>query len=261
MARIVMIAAFVACAGCAGALRPATSSQRPNEDALLVLTGLGYGRDGQRAWQSLAAEMAARGIDLYVPDYLTRSGLASSRENLDEFIREARLDRYARVHIFAFIAGAWTVNPLVDAARLPNLASVIYDRSPYQERAAAVVVSQHPVFAWLRYGKTVFEIARTPYAPITRPGVNVALLVESKPSPFMRRHEKAAQERGPLAFDCGAFLQRYDDCAYVPLSHGELYARMRDVWPEILSFVRTSRFTSNITRTPPIGDPLGRPRS
>jgi hypothetical protein len=56
-------------------------------DALLVLTGFGYGRAGRKALRA-------------------RSGLVASRTKLERFIREQRLDRYERLHVFAFIAGA-----------------------------------------------------------------------------------------------------------------------------------------------------------
>ena len=49
--------------------------------------------------------------------------------------RENHLDRYRRVHVFAFIAGGWTFNPFGEAGTLPNLSTIVYDRSPYQERA------------------------------------------------------------------------------------------------------------------------------
>jgi hypothetical protein len=78
--------------------------------------------------------MAREGVELYVPTYISRSGLTESRAKLQRFIRDHRLDRYDRLHVFAFIAGAWTLNPLVEARGLPNLATVVYDRSPFQER-------------------------------------------------------------------------------------------------------------------------------
>jgi hypothetical protein len=82
--------------------------------------------------------MAGEGMDLYVPTYISRGGLAESRARLQRFIRDNRLERYDRVHVFAFLAGAWTFNPLVEARELPNLATVIYDRSPLQERAPRI---------------------------------------------------------------------------------------------------------------------------
>ena len=142
-ARLVILAASACLAGCAGpVIRPSLSPSKPKGDALLVLPGFGYSRDGEKALRSLAAAMAGEGVDLYVPTYVTRAGLAPSRAKLERFIRENRLDRYERLHVFAFIAGAWTLNPLVERHELPNLATVIYDRSPFQERAPRIAAAK-----------------------------------------------------------------------------------------------------------------------
>ena len=251
-ALVVLAASLSACAG--PALRPAVTPSAPNSDALLVLPGFGYGRQDDAAFRTAARAAAAAGLDFYVSDYVTRSGLAASRARLLEFIRDNRLDRYQRLHVFAFIAGAWTVNPLVDAGQIPNLASITYDRSPYQERAPRIAVTRLRLLAWLRYGSMIFEVARTPYAPLRAPHVRVGLLVESKPSAFIRKHEAAAREGGPFAFGCGSFGQRHDDCAYLPMDHDDLYARFDALWPELLAFIRAGRFTVDAARTPPVDD-------
>ena len=255
-------AAFVAfaCAcitGCADAIvRPSLTPTRPATEAMLVLPGFGYGRDGERTLRSLAGAMAGEGMDLYVPTYISRGGLAESRARLRRFIRDNRLERYDRVHVFAFLAGAWTFNPLVEARELPNLATVIYDRSPLQERAPQIADEKLHFLTWVRYGSPVFDVARTPYVPITAPGVNVALLVETRPTSFIRQHEKAARAYGDFRFGCDAFMQRYDDCAYVAMNHNELYKRFNELWPDLLAFIRTGRFSSAPNRRPPAGDPL-----
>ena len=258
-ARIAVLIASAYLAACAGPLvRPSLSPAPPKRDALLVLPGFGYGRTGGHAFRALTASIAREGIDLYVPVYVTRSGLADSRAKLARFIRDSRLDRYERVHVFAFLAGGWTLNPLVDRDALPNLASVIYDRSPFQERAPKIAATRLPTLAWLRYGSTVFDVARTPYQALGSPGVKVALMVETVPTGFIKRYADAARLDGPFDFDCGAFGQRYDDCLYLPLSHNDVYARFADVWPEIGTFIRTGRFSDAADRTPPIDDPLPR---
>ena len=249
------------CASCAGPLvKPAIAPQAETRDAVLILPGFGYGGDGGKAFKAVAEAAARDGIDVYVPPFITRSGLDDSRAKLERFIREERLDRYARLHVFAFLAGSWTLNPLLDRIELPNLATVVYDRSPYQERAPTIATTKLRRRAWLRYGKTIFDVARTPYPAMRQPAPNVALLVESRPTPFVVDHAKEANDGGPFEFDCDGFGQRYDDCAYVPLNHTDLYARFTDVWPEVLTFIRTGRFSSAADRTPPASHPLEKVR-
>ena len=181
-ARIVVLITSAYLAACAGpTLRPSLSPAPPKREALLVLPGFGYGNAGGESFRALADSMARDGVDLYVPAYLTRSGLATSREKLERFIRDNRLNRYERLHVFAFLAGGWTLNPLVERDALPNLVSVIYDRSPFQERAPKIAVTQLRTLAWLRYGSTVFDVARTPYQAFEAPGLKRLELAEFAP--------------------------------------------------------------------------------
>ena len=255
LTRLTLVACCVSSVGCANALvRPATARSKPAADALLVLPGFGYNRAGEQAFRSLAPSMAADGIDLYLPTFISRSGLEESRERLQRFVHEHRLDRYERVHVFAFIAGGWTFNSLVATEGLANLSTVVYDRSPYQERAPRIALERLRFLTWLKYGSVVFDVARTPYAPLTAPGARVGLVVETMPTAFVRRFATSAARQGPYRFGCDAFKQRYDDCLYVAMSHDELYTRFAEVWPEVRSFIRTGQFTASARRTPPAGD-------
>ena len=245
---------------CAGAIvRPLVAPAPGPADALLVLPGFGYGRGGETALKALAQTMAAEGIELFVPTYISRGGLDNSRANLRRFIESQRLDRYQRLHVFAFIAGAWTFNPLVESSGLPihNLRTVVYDRSPYQERAPRIADEAMHFRTWLRYGSPVFDVARTPYPPLTRQDVRVGLLVETRPTGFIKDREVHARSYGPFRFECDAFGQRHDDCIYVEMSHDQLYTQFANVWPEVRAFIRDGRFSAAATRTPPSGDPLG----
>jgi hypothetical protein len=242
----------VSCAGTIAAPRTAPSARPP--DALLVLPGFGYSAAGERALRRLAPGMRADGVDLYLPDYVARRGLEASRRNLQRFVRDQRLERYERVHVFAFIAGGWTFNPLAeDSAFLRNLASVVYDRSPYQERAPRIAAQKLGPLAWLRYGGVLFDVASTPYPPLPRPGVKVGLLVETEPTPFVKRFARTAQSYGPYAFDCDSLGQAFDDCMFVAMNHSQLYPQFGDVWPEVRAFIRNGRFTDAANRTPPDG--------
>jgi len=256
LVRLTVVACCLSLSACANAIvRPAVSPAKPASDALVVLPGFGYGRDGERAFKTLAPSMAAEGFDLYLPTYVSRSGLEESRERLQRFFRENRLDRYARVHVFAFIAGGWTFNPLGEARSLPNLSTIVYDRSPYQERAPRVALEKLKFLTWVRYGHVVFDLAGTPYAAVTVPGVKVGLVVETLPTSFIRKHASTARSYGAYEFECGAFQQRHDDCLFVTMNHDQLYARFGEVWPEVRSFIRTGRFSASANRTPPDAGP------
>jgi hypothetical protein len=251
--RLAALPVVVACAcisTVAATIQPATQ----RTEAFVVLRGFGYSGAGERAFRALEPAINAQGMDLHVPDYISRSGLDDSRKKLQRFIQE-RLARYERLHVFAFIAGGWTLNPLVAAGGVPKLATVIYDRSPLQERAPRIADEELHFLTWVRYGSPVFDLARTPYPPLLA-NVKVGLLVETSPTSFVRDHEKTARSYGPLRFDCDAYGQRHGDCMYVNMNHDELYVRFAEVWPEVLAFIRTGRFTNTADRAPPTGDPF-----
>ncbi len=253
LVRLTVAACCLSLAACANAIvRPAVSPAVPASDALVVLPGFGYDRDGERAFRALAPSMATEGFDLYLPTFVSRSGLDDSRERLRRFFRERHLDRYQRVHVVAFIAGGWTLNPLAEAGVLPNLSTIVYDRSPYQERAPRVALEKLAFLTWVRYGHVVFDLARTPYAPVTVPGAKIGLVVETSPTSFIERHASTARGYGAYEFECAAFRQRYDDCLYVPMNHDELYSRFGEVWPEVRSFIHTGQFSASANRTPPV---------
>jgi len=231
------------------------SAPKPVTEAFVVLRGFGYGAEGERALRALEPAIAAQGMDLHVPDYISRSGLDHSRTNLQRYFRD-RLASYERLHVFAFLAGGWALNPLVAGGGVPRLATVIYDRSPLQERAPRIADEHLHFLTWVRYGTPVFDLARAPYPPLSAPGVNVGLLIETSPTAFIRDRERTARSYGPFRFECNAFGQRHDDCAYVDLNHDELYRRFAEVWPEVLAFIRSGRFTGTASRTPPGDDPF-----
>ena len=252
---ICIVAALVATAGCAGQIRP-TLMPTPRSEALLILPGFGYGGGAERTLRALAPTLAADGIDLFVPSYISRRGLDAGREHLRDFIREQRLERYDRLHVFAFIAGGWTLNPLAESPGLPNLATVVYDRSPLQERAARIATDHLQLLTWIRYGTPVFDFARTPYPPLAASRARVGLLVETRPTTFVRKRAAAARKYGPFRFDCDSFGQPHDDCAFVAMSHDQIYQRFFEVLPEVVAFIRTGRFSNAAVRQPPAIDPL-----
>lgn len=253
-AALVVIAIAVAWIGRATATVPQPAGPSRSE-AFVVLRGFGYSGDGERAIRALQPAMAAQGFDLQIPDYISRSGLGESRKNLQRFMQDYTA-RYEKLHVFAFINGGWTVNPLIAASGAQKVSTVIYDRSPLQERAPRIADEKLHFLTWVRYGSPVFDLAHTPYPPLTASGVRVGLLVETSPTSFVRDHEATARSYGAFRFECDAFAQRHDDCMYVNLNHEELYVRFAEVWPDVLAFIRSGRFSSVANRTPPSGDPF-----
>jgi hypothetical protein len=119
------------------------------------------------------------------------------------------------------------------------------------ERAPRLAAQNLSLLSWLRYGPVLFEMARTPYRPLSRPGIRLGLIVETVPTGFVKRFRNTARAYGPYAFDCADLAQPHDDCIYAALNHGELYTRFDEIWPELRAFLRDGRFTGGAPRTAP----------
>lgn len=204
--------------------------------------------------RATAADFKSRGIDLFVADYVDRDGLQASQAALGTFIESHRIREYNELYVFAFIAGAWTLNPYLQTHSLPNLKGILYDRSPYQERAPRLAAENLAILTRILYGLPVFDLAQTPYPKMTLDGTKIGLIVESKPTSFVRFFSEKANAIGPYDFSKDAFGQRLDDCIYVQLTHDEMYARFSELVPEIQHFIAKKKFSPGADRTAPTGD-------
>jgi hypothetical protein len=251
---VLVLAALAACAP----HRPATPP--PGREALLVIPGFGYGDRAGRIIRGTRDTLAGQGMDLFIADYLRRGGVASSRNALLEFYRKNGLHRYERVHVFAYIVGSWTLNPGIGDSILSNVRTVIYDRSPYQERAPRVAVERLRFPAWFLYGSVLFDVANSAYPPVDTSGRRVGILVETMPTGFIRRYAGTAEAYGPFDFRCPSLGQAYHDCAYVDLNHDEMYTQFPRILPDLLRFIRSGRFGDTLRRVPPVRDSLKVPK-
>jgi hypothetical protein len=226
---------------------------RTEREAILVLPGF-VGR-----FQGTAAQeeyFTGRGYDVLIPDTIERESLEACLAAFEEFAQKHRLGEYRRVHVLAYIVGGWVLNRYVAAHPDHNIASVVYDRSPLQERAPAVLVREMPLITSLLLGDVIEDMAATSYEPLEKGSIRVGILIESKATPLIRRYRKTALSLGPLAWDPAALGQPCDDFAYTWLNHDQMYSRFDVIGPEILRFFRLGRFTSAQRRTPWNWDPF-----
>jgi hypothetical protein len=245
-----VFALLMASACAPGAVGPTPGTTR-NNDAILILPGFGYSSTGRRAFERFADKMRSEGFDVYVADYVQRDGLEASGAAILDFVKTERLDQYPGLHIFAFIAGAWSLNPLLQKTSLPNLKSLVYDRSPLQERAPRIAAEELTLPARILFGEVIFEIARTPYTAVTPDGARIGLLIETRPTQLLVRYKDVALSYGPISAAPESFRQPFHDLVYLPYDHDSLYARYDELTPLLLSFFRTGYFSANALRVAP----------
>ena len=246
----VVISCCMFALACAGAtVRPKVAASQPPSDALLVLPGFGYNHAGEEALRSLAPLMAAEAIDLYVPTFVSRSGLVQSRERLAAFIRANHLERYDRVHVFAFDCRWLGVQPAcrdgrssepvdrrirpepLPGARAEDCARQAAMAGLDQIRARRVRRRENSVCADDRAGGS----HRAWSLRLSRHGSSSALpgpRVVMVPTTSRVRHSG----------------NRFDDCLYASLNHDQLYTRFSEVWPDLLAFIRRGQFTDSAER-------------
>lgn len=226
------------------------------EELVVLIPGLGDNLRSRPCMEDLAASVAPDGYRVVIADYQRRSSVDASAEALAGFIAAQEPERYDRVHLVAWILGGWSLNQMFQTYSVPKLATVIYDRSPTQERAPAAVVRVGRPFVWLLFGRLVRDLARTPYVAWTpTAGVKVGMFIENRATSLMVRLRGVGESYGPLQYSPLSFGQVHDDAFYTPLDHDRVYLRHDMLWPELAHFFQVGRFTDGALRVPMAGDP------
>ena len=231
--------------------------RRGADEAVLVVPGITIGTAGRHA---VARFFGATRYDLFFVDYLHgaflhRCSLAEAVRHLQAFVDTHELAAYPRLHVYANILGGWTFNLAQREHRLANLASAVYDRSPIQERAPAVVSGLLPASTRALFGSVVEDMAATPYPALAHPTARVGLVIEDRASLLMRTLRGPARRMGPISFEADDFGQLHDDAIHLPLSHDGIYSGIGSYGPALLHFFREGRFPEDAARERHPGDP------
>jgi hypothetical protein len=234
--------------------RSVVLAQPGRRTALLVLPG--FGMLGAN-WQQMARAFAGAGdVDVYLPDYFARESVAACAGNLHTFVQAHDLHRYERLHAFAYILGGWVLNTYLRQHSLPHLHTVIYDRSPIQDRAPRTITDLFPRLARLVMGHVLQDLAHTPYPPLPRDDVRIGLMIENDVTSLMRVFKRHALALRPLTWEPEQFGQPHDDACYVPLNHDEMYRRFDVFMGEARHFYAHGSFRPAARRTPYTQEPF-----
>jgi hypothetical protein len=231
----------------------AGSQPKSEREAIVILAGLGSKIHNAR---KIAQHFRNQGYDIYQPSYIERKGLDEGVEKIEQFAQKHELKTYKKVHFFCYIIGAWTFNRWYNKTDLTNIETIIYDRSPLQERAPYALMKDSKFIAWLVIGKVNNELATTPYSPLTNFKGKIGLLIETIPTKLILRHQKTAASLGPINWTHDALNQPSDDYCYVSMNHDEMYTHIGKASSEIWSFIKTGSFGEKANRSAPTNDPL-----
>ena len=231
----------------------AGSQPKSEREAIVILAGLGSKVHNER---KIARYFKDKGYDIYQPSYIYRKGIDKGVDKIERFSKKHALNSYKKVHFFCYIIGSWTFNRWHTKSSLKNIETVIYDRSPMQERAPYALMKDSKFIAGLVIGKVNDELANTPYPPLTNFKGKIGLLIETVPTKLILKHRKTAASLGPINWTVDSLRQAHTDYCYVSMNHDEMYTNIEKAGPEIWSFIKTGSFGEKANRIVPIGDPL-----
>lgn len=230
------------------------SIARSNKEALLIIPGFGSRSEGVG---DIADYFRDKGYDVFIPSYISRDSLNACVDNLDKFISKYKLKEYKKLHVFSYIIGSWTLNRWLVKNPNNNIVTIVYDRSPLQERAPYALHKDLPVIVRLLEGDIVREFSTIPYESITNDTtINIGLIIESRATKLVRHHRKSVMELGPLDWTVAGRNQPCDDFFYTLNNHDEMYHDFETVGAQIFAFIKDGKFTANAHRLPYSIDPF-----
>ena len=214
--------------------------------AVVILNGFG---DSRKNRKKQTAFFETLGYDFFIPKYKDRGSLDGCVKNFTDFYENQNLQEYKEVSVLCYIIGGYVLNRLIENEGFGNIKTIIYDRSPIQERAPNVAADKIKLISILMIGKVIVEFSEVEKPNLTSTkGVKVGLIIENKATPLMRLFHKASDSYGPYDFSPYHIDPNLDDYFHTILNHDEMYYRFDEIGGEIEYFLENGRFTSGAMR-------------
>lgn len=220
---------------------------KSNKEALLILPGFGDKRKRRKKQRAFFQQL---NYDLFIADFHSRKSMNLTVKNLEAYFEANELKGYKKIHVFSYILGSWTINEFIKKNGRQNICTIIYDRSPLQERAPRIVVDKLALMGKIKKGKVLKEFSQTPYPILKNDSIRIGIIVESKATRLVRIYKKTALSYGPISWNPSDLNQSYDDLFYTPLNHDQMYTRFDVIGDELIHFLEYGKF-SNLARREP----------
>ena len=221
--------------------------------ALLILPGFGSRINGTGA---LKRYFKHAEMPVYVASYISRKSIKKSTENLEDYYQTHELSQYDELHVMAYIIGSWTLNPWIIQHGKRNIKTIIYDRSPLQERAPTILIEDLKLVNALLFGEITKDFIQTPYPSLVDTSISMGIFIETYATNVVRKHRETALALGPLRWDVESLQQRYDDYAYIPLNHDQMYTKPQVFGNEVFYFIEHGHFSEAFKRNAPVQNPF-----
>ena len=212
------------------------------KEAILILPGFGSKIHGVKHIKNFFSH---KGYDLFIPHYIGRDSLQQCVITLNNFLESHHLLKYKKIHVLSYIAGSWVINLWIQQHPTNNIASIIYDRSPLQERAPYVLVKDKPKLIKFLAGNIMKQFSQTPYPTINNDEKKLGIIIENKSTKLIRKHKKTTLSLGPINFNKDSLHQSCDDYFYACINHDEMYYKFETIGDEIVLFFKSGSFSAN----------------
>jgi hypothetical protein len=185
-----------------------------------------------------------QGFDVYIPDYKNKKKVKNCITNFTTFYQQEELEHYQEIHVFAYLIGGWTLNTFIEDGGTKNICSIVYDRSPIQERAPYIAVNYLYRISRMKFGPVLEDFLHMPYPVMEADGVNVGIIIENKATNFMRLYRKKTLKMGKLQWHVDSLQQPAHDYFHTWLNHDQMYLRFDVVGDEIFHFIHHGKFSN-----------------
>jgi hypothetical protein len=225
------------------------SKERDEKTALVVLNGFGDSKKNRKAQTAFFSSLK---YDFFMPEFILRHSLEESVATFSEFYKDQNLDGYAEVKVMCYIIGGYVLNRHIEREGLGSITTIIYDRSPIQERAPRVAVDRMSLLAKIKFGKVLEQFASIENSPLKHSSnvqnLDIGLIIENKATRLMRFFHKAADKYGKCNFSPHQIDPNLDDYFHTILDHDEMYVRFDVIGEEIKHFLENDRFSDDARR-------------
>ena len=224
------------------------------KQALVILNGFGDSKKNRKIQKEF---FKGRGYDLFIPEYIERESIELSASAFSYFYEKNNLDEYKELKFLCYIIGGFVLNQHIEKNGKGKITTIIYDRSPTQERAPRVATERLPFISQILYGKVLADFSEKNINPLSNAnGLTIGVIIENKATRLMRFFKKTSDSYGNYNYNAEEIEMNLDDFLHTYLDHDLMYKRFDVIGQEIFYFLEKGRFTENAKRVKYNWDPF-----
>jgi len=225
-----------------------------DKQALVILNGFGDSKKNRKIQQEF---FQGKGYDLFIPEYIDKKSINLTVSTFSSFYNKNNLDQYKEVRFLCYIIGGYVLNQHIEKNGKGKITTIIYDRSPTQERAPKVATEELPFISRILYGKVLSDFSKQKLIPLSNPyDLNIGVIIENKATKLMRFFKKASDKYGDYNYNAVEIEKNLDDFMHTYLDHDLMYKRFDIIGQEIIHFLEKSRFSETAKREKYNWDPF-----